>query len=385
MNPGTPGGFGYATAQSYTPPPKPGVVPLRPLRLGELFDGAFQTIRRNAGAMFGSTLLVQGTGALLNLIIMLLLTGTSLILPFQTLENPGMTPFGAPAGDMQNFSQAMAPVLISIPVVTVILILTSVLLQGVLSVTTVRSALNLRTGFRQAWRLIKAVFWQLILLGVIYIIGATVIFGLVGLAMFGTIFALSNAPGQNIGWLISTVVLGFVGGAVLMLWLSIKVLFSAAAVAVERLSAVSAIRRSWQLSSKHFWRILGITLLTAFLAGLVTQLVTAPLSFLLMMLTVLFGLQEGTASASALVVIVYIVTFILTTLISAIALAFQTAVTSLLYLDVRMRKEGFDLELLREAEQPSADPDRIPGSPEAVAARGGNGQAAAGWNGEPQG
>ena len=37
---------------------KPGVVPLRPLGLGDFFDGAFKTIRRNPRAMVGLAALV---------------------------------------------------------------------------------------------------------------------------------------------------------------------------------------------------------------------------------------------------------------------------------------------------------------------------------------
>src|SRR3954471_436791 len=45
---GPPSGYG-----SWTPPVQPGVVPLRPLGLGELFDGAVQTMRQNPRVMFG--------------------------------------------------------------------------------------------------------------------------------------------------------------------------------------------------------------------------------------------------------------------------------------------------------------------------------------------
>ncbi len=43
----------------YVAPPKPGIVPLRPLMFGEILDGSFQTIRRNAAAMLGAALLAQ--------------------------------------------------------------------------------------------------------------------------------------------------------------------------------------------------------------------------------------------------------------------------------------------------------------------------------------
>ena len=48
---------------AYAAPPKPGVVPLRPLMFGEIMDGSFQTIRRNPKAMLGAGLLAQALGA----------------------------------------------------------------------------------------------------------------------------------------------------------------------------------------------------------------------------------------------------------------------------------------------------------------------------------
>src|SRR5690349_3394741 len=49
--PGWPPGAPYGQPL-YVAPPKPGVIPLRPLQFGEILDGSFQTIRRNAAAMF---------------------------------------------------------------------------------------------------------------------------------------------------------------------------------------------------------------------------------------------------------------------------------------------------------------------------------------------
>ncbi|MCC6856264.1 MAG: hypothetical protein IT189_09415, partial [Microbacteriaceae bacterium] len=44
----------------WTPPPKPGLIPLRPLTLGTLLGASFQVLRRNPRPMFGFALLVTG-------------------------------------------------------------------------------------------------------------------------------------------------------------------------------------------------------------------------------------------------------------------------------------------------------------------------------------
>ena len=65
---GAPGSAGYAyaatpvpgAAPGWTPPPKPGLIPLRPLTLGTMLGASFQVLRRNPRPMFGFSLLLTG-------------------------------------------------------------------------------------------------------------------------------------------------------------------------------------------------------------------------------------------------------------------------------------------------------------------------------------
>ena len=45
--------------------PKPGVIPLRPLGLGEILDGSFATIRRNPKATLGIAAIVMTVSAVI--------------------------------------------------------------------------------------------------------------------------------------------------------------------------------------------------------------------------------------------------------------------------------------------------------------------------------
>jgi hypothetical protein len=55
-----------------------------------------------------------------------------------------------------------------------------------------------------------------------------------------------------------------------------------------------------------------------------------------------------------------VATAVLGALIGAVGYAFQTSVMALLYMDLRMRKDGLDIALLRLLET-GADPEGIPG------------------------
>src|SRR5690625_2313617 len=78
--PGTGGGWDPQTGQTYQTAGtahfqpmqshRPGVIPLRALRLGEILDGAFKALRHNPKIMFGVTLPVAGLLALLQAFVM---------------------------------------------------------------------------------------------------------------------------------------------------------------------------------------------------------------------------------------------------------------------------------------------------------------------------
>ena len=100
------------------------------------------------------------------------------------------------------------------------------------------------------------------------------------------------------------------------------------ALVVERLRGGEALSRSWSLVRGHGWRVLG-TFVTVFaLTGIVTGIFTAP------------------ASGSG-----WLLRAVLAAIAQVITTPFTAIVTLLVYLDLRARAEGLDLETLaRELE-----------------------------------
>jgi hypothetical protein len=120
----------------------------------------------------------------------------------------------------------------------------------------------------------------------------------------------------------------------------IRFSLAAPAVVLERLGPANALRRSWRLVTGSFWRLLGIFLLTVLIvlvAGLVLQI---PFDIGRAVL--------GSASAAGI-----ILAGIGGIIVGAITRPVLAGVTVLLYLDMRMRKEGLDLAL-RDAAQNQA-------------------------------
>lgn len=103
-----------------------------------------------------------------------------------------------------------------------------------------------------------------------------------------------------------------------------------AALVVEGASGSTALRRSWRLTKGAFWRTLGILVLSGIVAGIVSSILSIPGEFVVQAL----GPDAWPISSLAAVLATVLVT------------PFGTLVIVLLYFDLRIRKEGFDIEVM---------------------------------------
>jgi hypothetical protein len=337
----------------YAAPPKPGIVPLRPLMFGEIMDGSFQTIRRNAKAMLGASLLAQSLAAILTAVLMAAsATSTGSIEAWVESASPA---------DLTSIGLGFAVALVLVSVLT--LFIASVL-QGAMVVPVARSILNRPTGFRQMWALARPRIGALIRLAALLVAaGLLAVFLLAAVA----IALMAGMEGMGILLLIPL----FLGFVALYIWLYIKLLVAPAAVVVEELGALDGLRRSWDLTRANWWRVLGITLVVGIMVGIISQVVMIPVSLLPPLAAGFLSPHGGSAQDIAIAVAIGIVTAVLGALAGALGYAFQTSVMALIYMDLRMRKDGLDISLLRMLES-GADPDGIPGRGQAAGRQGWN-------------
>jgi hypothetical protein len=124
-------------------------------------------------------------------------------------------------------------------------------------------------------------------------------------------------------------------GSVPAVFITVRLLFSSVTVVIEPRLGVAALQRSWQLSLGFGWRILGVMLLIAlvlFAVALLAFLVAAPI-------------LAGDLSTERLRAF-FIVNSIVLAVVGTIANPLVEIAVSLLYLDSRVRKEGFGLDVL---------------------------------------
>lgn len=312
---------GWTAGPGWTPPPaapQPGVVPLRPLGVAEIITGAVDYVRRYPKAVIGISAIV-GLGAAFGQLAVLA-TGYG---ELEALNNPEtVTP-------EQLLELARNLIVVAVVQATVIGLL-QVLGTGMLAHVMNRAVIGQPTTFDQAWSLVRPQILRLVgaslLVGVVVIAAVAVPLAPGALALFAGAGEL-GAGLMGLGGLVA------VG---LAIWLSFRLVLTTPAVALENTGLVAGLRRSWQLVGGAFWRTLGIVLLGVVLGQAVGTIAAAP-----------FNLFAGaTAELSTGSVFALALSGMVTMLV---ALPFIAGVTTLVYLDRRMRAEHYEVQMQQAA------------------------------------
>jgi len=310
--------------------PKPGIVPLRPLGVGELLDGALGLIRSNPRTVLGLAATISALSALIQTVgvwATVAILDTSLTVSTTSSGNleADLTSI-ATAGVAQLIPGLMAGFL-------------QVLASGLFIVLVAAAVLGHRLDAGATWERLRPRLAALV--------GLTLLITVLGLAalaaVVGIIVLLAVALG---GWaVLPGLVLG-VGAGLALAFAYVKLAIAAPALVIEGLSPIAAMRRSWALVRGSWWRVLGILVLSALITNLLTAVVSVPISMVAALVT---GVSETLWPS--------VVAAGVTTLVAGIVtLPFGAAVTGLLYTDLRMRREALDIQLIATGVDPAADP-----------------------------
>jgi hypothetical protein len=165
-----------------------------------------------------------------------------------------------------------------------------------------------------------------VMLVLLIILGASIVFGIL------IAFLSSSAWGMRLPRTLTIIVIMPVM-VFSALTLSVRLLFTLQAVVIEGSKATRAIGRSMELAKGSFWKIL-IVLISVFMA--------------IFLINSLFGFVGG-AVVAVLGRLSAVWFFISRTgIINLLLQPFQIAVIVLLYYDTRVRKEGYDLEVMAQ-------------------------------------
>jgi hypothetical protein len=292
---------------------------LRPLGVGDIVDRVFSMYRQRA-------LLFAALSAVPYLALFLVIGGIALSLgsqlaplaPFiEDLGTPGRVP-------NVNFTPGVVGAFFTLLVIGVAASLVSVLFLSVQIGSLVDAAAARYLGrdttigdsFRAGLRVAPKIIGTGLLLFFTLLIG--------WLLLFLVVIVANNALVATLGILAGLVVTVFVFAS----WLVAPVV-----AAIEPVGPIHAVRRSWWLSSGHRWRILGLQILLTVLQAVLSTLI----SFIFVAAFI--------SDAVVRLVLQNIVNVIATVLWAPV----EWGTFTILYFDLRVRKEALDLQIAAEA------------------------------------
>jgi hypothetical protein len=313
--PPPPTGYAAPPPPGYAAPPppgpflasmefRPGIIPLRPLTLGDLFSAVTKAIRGNVAATMGLALVTS-------LICLVPATALGAWVASKDTTSLDSDEIGG-LGLVGSYLPSVGS------------LISSVALTGFLAYVIGQAVLGRKVGIEETWdgtkrrlpavagAVLVTILGALLLLGVV--LGPPIAWLVVGDASVGPVLVL---------------LLAVLLALLLYLWLWTRFAFVTAVIVLEGRGVGSAFARSWRLTSgTPFWRILGIRLLTAILVGVVAA---GGEDQLFMWQAVLGGIA---------------------TLISGvITTPFSAGVDALMVVDQRIRREALDVQLIHAASQ----------------------------------
>ncbi|MGI5352764.1 hypothetical protein ACQEU8_31965 [Streptomyces sp. CA-250714] len=305
---------------------KPGVIPLRPLGIGEILDGSVRAMRTHWRTALGISLVVAVLTELVTVITTRLWFGdTGDLQALAEKDQPSL----------EDVNNALTGNLGSFTVMGIVGMLGTVIATALLTVVVSRAVLGHPVTLGEAWRSARPQLLRL--LGLLLLIPLLVSLVLLGCLLPGILTALAGPSGLAI-LLLS---LGVLAGIAAAAWVWVQFCLAPPALMLEKQGLIASMRRSAKLVRGSWWRVLGVQLLTLLLVFAVSFVVSVPT-------TAISALTDPSAASWTSLII----SGIGSALASAISLPLSAGITALLYLDQRIRREALDLELARAAGVP---------------------------------
>ncbi len=328
----------------WSPPLRRGILAKRPLTFFEVLDSGFRLLRFAPGPAIGAPLIVLSLWTLL-----LTAVGTGLALTF--------LPF---LRDLMGNDEALSGFSLLAQLGSFVFSLLSLGLVHFLAGLTVPAAEASfgarRMGLAESWRGARGRRWRLVL-------AAGLITGIdLGLLLVllvpATLLSLAEAT-------VPAVVVGVLSPPPL----GLRGRLGQPPPRTRRhghrrrgARVPAAVARSWRLTGRGLWRLLGQLGLGYVLSNQLIQLILSP--FLLVVTTLavigLAAAEGDVAVMTAIGIVVGAVVLALTTISSAVLFGYFSCLVCACYFDARMRGEGYDLVLIRGEEERAHEHCRRP-------------------------
>jgi hypothetical protein len=291
--------------------PRPGCVPLRPLGLGDILDGSFTAIRRNPRATLGlSAVVAVVQAAVLAAVQIFALSQISGAIDNTDPNNPNVNVGRLVSGELSALVGAVVGSLFA------------AVLAGMLTVVITEDVLGKRLAMGEVWNRTRPRIWKLV--GLSFLVGLVPFLGLL----------LCLAPG---------------------IWLWGIWAVAVPALVVENTSVLGSLGRSRDLVSGTFWRVWGIRALGVGMVSLIGTFVNVPFALVAGAVTGNTPFSFTNATTFSLPAVYVLITSIGSILTLTFTAPVRAGIDALLYVDLRMRKEGLDIALQQTAARIAAE------------------------------
>lgn len=302
---------------------------LRPRSIGELLDQSFRLYRKHFLTFIAILAVVQVPMQLLTQFLTAMLLGN---------VSDNLTSFtDTGSSTFQSSSSTLTALLVLYGVIITLSILSGLLQQlsqGALTAAVANSHLDKPVSFGDSYRqmfarigpLLGVIVLQL-LIDLAFVVPFIVLFLTgAGMGAFG-----SGDSGAG-GGVVCLAFILFLVAMVGVVYVSVRLTAVTPVVIVEKLGPVDALRRSWGLVQNSWWRTIGLLLLLSLLGA---------------------AISAGPAFVASIVVTLIIkgdlilqqlISGAITTIVGLVYLPIQLIAITLYYFDLRVRKEGYDLE-----------------------------------------
>jgi hypothetical protein len=289
---------------------------LRARGVGELLDQAIRLYRKNFLKFVGIIAVIQIPITLFQLLLSVLAYSGFLINEFGNLgqEDSALPPELLGVTSLLGFGGSFVIGLVGV-----------ILVQGVATAALTRAIAGSYVGetvdIIEAYRKIGSVWLSLILTLLLVLVLA------VGVMIWAVV--------PCVGWITGLGMFAFLWMVILPLLVPV--------VIVEGQVSFEAIRRAWELARRRFWWVLGFRFVLFLFSKLVIQ---GPVTLMSTLFYFVLGVQ---LQASGWVIILQTVfQSVMELALTLLYLPLQLTAVALLYFDLRIRTEGFDLALLAQ-------------------------------------
>ena len=302
-------------------PVAPGSGRFRAQAVGELLDSAFTLYRRNFRLLTAITAVVQVPLALFSYLAYRLTGYSDAVARLSQLNT------GSPL-TQQQLADLRSPLVTLFAVSMAVLLVQLLLVQPLATAAMTRAVGDIYVDAPTSLASVYAAVGRR--LGAVVGVAALLLAVGIGVAVAATVVVvvavLAIGPAGLVVLILVVPAIVVVAIVVYTRWL-----FAAPAVILEQLGPVRALRRSWRLVLGSTGRVFGITLLV----GLITGILSAAVGALLSVVT-----QAGDENLR--LILEQLATLVIAVLIQPISFI----VVVLLYYDLRIRREAFDIEML---------------------------------------